>query len=88
MTSTLSHPRRVELLLTELRHERHVRRALLWELVDELDDAVPKVKAAAAAARGLLVLVEAEISAEDFTLELDRIATLAGIGAPAQAMTG
>jgi hypothetical protein len=88
VTSTLSHPRRIELLLTELRYERHVRRALLWELVDELDDSVPKLKVAGAAARGLLVLSEAAISAEDFVFELDRIAALVGLEVPAHAMAG
>jgi hypothetical protein len=88
VTSTLSKPRRIELLLTELRYERHVRRALLWELVDELDEALPHVKSAAAAARGLLILVEAEISGDDFASELDRIAALAGVERPAQTMAG
>jgi hypothetical protein len=88
VTSTLSQSRRIELLLTGLRYERHVRRALLWELVDELDEALPHLKSAAAAARGLLILLEAEISGDDFASELDRIAALAGVDAPTQAMTG
>jgi hypothetical protein len=88
VTRTLSQSRRIELLLNELRYERHVRRALLWELVDELDEALPHVKSAATAARGLLILVEAEIGGDDFASELDRIAVLAGVEKPAQAMAG
>jgi hypothetical protein len=49
---------------------------------------VPKLKVAGAAARGLLVLSEAAISAEDFVFELDRIAALVGLEVPAHAMAG
>lgn len=78
---------RIERILNELRSEGHVRRDLLWELIDEIDDATPQPTAAAGAARGLLVLVEAELRGDDFACELDRIANLLGLSAPAQAMT-
>lgn len=74
--------RRIELLLTELRYERHVRRALLSELIDELEDFVPQMRKAAAAGRGLLLRVDAGINHEEFGREVDRIAALAGLDAP------
>ena len=79
MTSTLRQGGRIELLLTKLRCERHVQRTLLWELIDELDETAPPPKTAAEAARGLLVLLEAGISGDDFSSELDRIVNLARV---------
>lgn len=88
VTSTLSQLRRVEILLTELRYERHVRRALLRELVDELDAATSRLKSAAGAARRLLALLDAEISWEDFTCQIDHIASLAGFETHPHEMAG
>jgi hypothetical protein len=80
--------RRIERLLEDLRGARVVRRDLLWQLIDELDDARPHSRAAAAAARGLLVLVEAGRSDdEDIGFELDRIARLVGLATPPRALS-
>ncbi len=81
VTSTLNRVRRIELLLNELRYERHVRRALLNELVDEidqLDGASPRKGPAAIAARRLLSAVEAGEPLRDFVGELDHVADLMG----------
>jgi hypothetical protein len=57
MPPTTQPLKRIELLLNTLRAERYVRRALLTELVDELDDSAAYAEAARAA-RALLERLE------------------------------
>jgi hypothetical protein len=62
MTHSFSPSRRVELLLNTLLDERHARRSLLGELIDELD---ASNKEAATAARSL------QQSLQDASIEFD-----------------
>jgi hypothetical protein len=81
MTSSVPQAKRVELLVSTLRTERHARRALLADLVDELA-ASPSQFMAARAARSLQRALDAEPLEEDlYEKRIVRIGDLARRGA-------
>jgi hypothetical protein len=75
MTRTLPPAERLQLLFDVLRCERYVRRALLEEVVEELE-AMPAQAAAIRAARGLATEVKRGIADDRFRRAVDGIARL------------